>query len=396
MLQNCNNTQLSCQLQKEVPVKRHAASLTLVLASTLVSSQTLNWQPDLTVQQTYTLHRVSSSDPTGGNADSRPIDPGSTFTVLDVAGPGMISHIWFTLIDSEPYHLKRIVLRMYWDGEPTPSVEAPLGDFFGLGLGEYHIWQSQMLSVGSVKALNCFFPMPFARRARITVTNEGGEKINALYYNIDYRAFSNSIPADTLYFHAQYRQSQPNHGWIANWQPLDLYQQITKQNLDGKDNYVWFEAKGHGQYVGVTMSVLSNQDLWWGEGDDMFFIDGEASPSIAGTGTEDYFLGAWDFGGQPFSYPLFGAPVVGAEVAGARSSVYRFHLEAPIPFTKSFKATIEHGHANLRSDNFYSVGYWYQAEPHAVFPKLPPVEERLPALQAVGGPGNGGSKRPGN
>ena len=151
------------------------------------------------------------------------------------------------------------------------------------------------------------------------------------------------------------------------------------------------EAQGHGQFVGVTMSILQNQDLWWGEGDDMFFIDGEKSPSIAGTGAEDYFLGAWDFGGHPFSYPLYGAPVVGDELAGSRSSVYRFHLDSPIPFSKSIKATIEHGHANYRSDNYYSVAYWYQAEPHAPYPALPPVADRLPKLQAVGGPGNAGA-----
>jgi len=137
------------------------------------------------------------------------------------------------------------------------------------------------------------------------------------------------------------------------------------------------------------MSVLQNQDFWWGEGDDMFFIDGETTPSIVGTGSEDYFLGAWDFGGKPFSYQLYGAPVVGEELAGSRSSVYRFHLDSPIPFHQSFKATIEHGNANHRSDNYYSVAYWYQAEPHQPFPPLPPVAQRLPALQMVGGPGNG-------
>ena len=161
-----------------------------------------------------------------------------------------------------------------------------------------------------------------------------------------------------------------------------------KPNLDGEDNYVWMEAKGHGQFVGVTMSVLQNQDKWFGEGDDMFFIDGETKPSITGTGTEDYFLGAWDFGGKPFSYQLYGAPVVGTEVAGSKSSVYRFHLDSPIPFHTSLKATIEHGHANHRSDNFYSVAYWYQTEPHAPFPALPPVDERIPKIQPVGGPGN--------
>ena len=148
------------------------------------------------------------------------------------------------------------------------------------------------------------------------------------------------------------------------------------------------EATGRGHFIGVTMSVLQNQDDWFGEGDDMFFIDGDTRPTIIGTGSEDYFLGAYSFGDHGFSYQLYGAPVKGAELAGGRSSMYRFHLDSPITFTKSLRATIEHGHANHRSDNFYSVAYWYQTEPHAPFPPLPPVEQRLPRLQPVGGPGN--------
>jgi hypothetical protein len=371
---------------------RKFVQLSLLFAACGVAyCQTPSWQPDLTEQQTYTPHRASSADPTGANNDSRRVEPGQTLTVLDTDGPGTIAHIWFTIADAEPYHLKRIVLRMYWDGETDPSVETPIGDFFGLGLGEYHTWQSELLSVGNDKSLNSFFPMPFARHARITVTNEGHEPILACYYNIDYRTYSHPLPPGTLYFNAEYRQAQPNHGWTNNWKSNQDALVDDKTNLDGADNYVWMEAQGHGQYVGVTMSVLQNQDMWWGEGDDMFFIDGSRRPDIAGTGTEDYFLGAWDFGGHPFSYQLYGAPVVGAELAGSRSSVYRFHLDQPIPFTKSFKATIEHGNANHRSDNFYSVAYWYQAEPHAPLPPLPSVEQRLPALQPVGGPGNAGA-----
>src|SRR5581483_11811152 len=164
-------------------------------------AQMSSWEPDLTVQQTYTLHRSSSADPTGGNTDYRPIPSGSTLTVLDIAGPGTISHIWFTLVSNEPFHLKKVVLRMYWDDEQSPSVEAPIGDFFGLGLGEYHNWQSQVLSVSSVKAMNSFFPMPFARHARITVTNEGKEDMEGIYYNIEYRAYTHPLPSDTVYFH---------------------------------------------------------------------------------------------------------------------------------------------------------------------------------------------------
>lgn len=369
-------------------MNRYMGLAAMLMFSSWVQAQMSSWQPDLTVQQTYTLHRTSSSDPTGGNADYRSVAPGATLTILDATGPATISHVWMTIVDEESFHLKRIVLRMYWDDEQTPSVEAPIGDFFGLGLGEYHAWESQMLSVGELQGMNSFFPMPFARHARITITNEGEDKIFAFYYNIEYRSYNHPLPPNTLYFHAQYRQAQPTHG--PKWKTSDTYLLDSKPNLDGADNYVWMEAKGHGQFVGVTMSVLQNQDFWWGEGDDMFFIDGERTPSIAGTGTEDYFLGSHDFGGKPFSYALYGAPVIGAEISGARSSAYRFHLDAPIPFKQSFKATIEHGHANVRSDNIYSVAYWYQGEPHAPFPQLPSVEKRLPALQPVGGPGNAG------
>jgi hypothetical protein len=353
-------------------------------------AQNNSWMPDVTQKQTYTLHRASSKESTGGNTDSRAVNPGETLTILDADGPGMISHMWFTVSDPEPYHLKRIVLRIYWDGESTPSVESPIGDFFGLGTGDYYTWSSEMLSVGSIKALNSYFPMPYAKHARITITDEGKQGISNLYYNIEYRTDAHPLPPHTLYFHAQYRQAQPNHGWSGEWyansDPLVLY----KRNTDGADNYTWFEAQGEGQLVGVTMSILQNQDGWWGEGNDMFYIDGAPAYAIAGTGSEDYFQGAWDFGGTAFSYPLYGAPVVGKEEAGSRSSVYRFHLDSPIPFSKSMKAGIEHGHANHRSDNYYSVAYWYQTEPHMPFPPLPPVDQRIPALQPVSGPGNVG------
>ena len=343
---------------------------------------------DLTQPQDYVLKRISSADPSGANADFREIQPGSTLMLMDANGPGLLTHIWITVASDEGYHLKRLVLRIYWDNEAAPSVEAPLGDFFGLGLGEYHKWESELLSVGSDKALNSFFSMPFQKHARITVSNEGQQKVDAFYFNLDYRALSQSLPSGTLYFHAQFRQGQPNRGWTSDWRSNGDPKVDGKTNLDGKDNYVWMEAMGRGHFVGVTMSVFQNQDGWWGEGDDMFFVDGESRPSINGTGSEDYFLGAWDFGGHPFSYRLYGAPVVGEERAGGKSSVYRFHLDSPITFTKSLRATIEHGHANHRSDNYYSVAYWYQTEPHAAFPALPSVDQRIPRLQQVGGPGN--------
>ena len=342
----------------------------------------------LTQPHDYVQKRVSSYDRNGANADARQIAPGATLDLLDVPGPGVISHIWITIASPENLHLKKLVLRMTWDYESSPSVESPIGDFFGLGLGEYFLYQSTPLMVGSDKALNSFFPMPFQKHAHITVTNEGREKVDAFYFNIDYRACARPLPADTVYFHAQYRQQTPSKGWTDNWSSNGDDLVNSKKNLDGKDNYVWLEATGRGHFVGVAMSVLQNQDGWWGEGDDMFFVDGESLPSVNGTGSEDYFLGAWGFTAGPFAYALMGVPVKGAELAGSRSSVYRFHLDSPIPFTKSLRATIEHGHANHRSDNFFSIAYWYQSEPHATFPALPPVDARLPRLYSVGGPGN--------
>jgi Protein of unknown function (DUF2961) len=351
-------------------------------------AQTPDWLSTLAQPRTYIQKRSSSFDRSGGNADFRQIPPGETLTLLDESGPGNITHIWFTLADDEAYHLKKIVLRIYWDGETAPSVETPLGDFFGLGLGEYFTFQSAPLAVSPNRGLNSFFPMPFQKRARITVTNMGQAKVDAFYFNIDYQLLDKPFPPATLYFHAQYRQLAPAKGLATSWIDNGDPSVDGKKNLRGEDNFIWLEATGRGHYVGVTMSVLQNQDYWWGEGDDMFFVDGVTEPTITGTGSEDYFLGAYDFGGHPFSYALFGAPVVGEEKAGSRSSVYRFHLDSPIPFTKSFKATIEHGHANTRSDNYSSVAYWYQTEPHAPFPPLPAVEDRLPRLHAVGGPGN--------
>ena len=347
------------------------------------------WLSSLPEAKDYVQKRTSSYDRSGSNADARPIAPGETLTLLDEAGPGEISHIWVTIAAEDPNHLKALVLRMYWDGEAAPSVETPIGDFFGLGLGDYFLYESLPLSVGSNKALNCYFPMPFQKHARITVTNEGGGKVHAFYFNIDHRAYSKPLPADQLYFHAQYRQAAPAHGWMNEWKDNGDPRVNDGKNLDGKGNYVWMEATGRGHFVGVTMSILQNQDYWWGEGDDMFFVDGESTPSINGTGSEDYFLGAWGFAG-PFAYAQSGAPVKGAEVAGSRTTVYRFHLDSPITFTKSLRATIEHGHANHRSDNFFSVAYWYQTEPHGAFPVMPSLEQRLPRIHPVGGPGNAG------
>lgn len=365
--------------------------LALLLYAPLASAQSLSdWLADLAKPQDYRLRRISSWDQTGANADSRQIEPGQTLTMLEEKGPGVVSHIWITISSPENYHLKKLVLRMYWDGESEPSVEAPVGDFFGLGNGDYFLYQSLPLAVGSAKALNSFFPMPFKKAAKITVTNEGAQKVDSFYYNVDLRVYDKPLPADGLYFHAQYRQCAPCAGWTNDWKVNGDDKVNNKKNLDGEGNYVFLEAAGRGHFVGVTQSIFQNQDDWWGEGDDMIFVDGEKLPSITGTGSEDYYLGAWGFSVGASNYLLFGVPVQGGYSAGSRSSVYRFHLDSPIPFTKSLHVTIEHGHANHRSDNLFSVAYWYQTEPHAQFPALPPVDARLPKIYPTGGPGNAG------
>ena len=363
--------------------------LSLLLAAGPVvqaSAQAPAWAPDLTQQQAYTWHQASSSESTGANYDFRTVNPGETVAVLDVDGPGAVTHLWFTIGGSEPYLLKRVVLRMYWDGEENPSVETPIGDFFGLGTGVYYTWPSEMLSVGNGRALNSFFPMPFRRHTRITVTNEGKMPVSNLYYNIDYRTQPHPLPADTLYFHAQYRQAQPNPGWTNQWYgnggPLVNYQ----RNIIGKDNYVWFEAKGHGQCVGVTMSVLQNQDGWWGEGDPMFFID-DATLPVAGTGAEDYFLGAWGLV-RPFptSYMERRRWAPRWQEADRASTdfiwtprsrlqnIWRSRLSTGMPIIDPITTT--QLPTGIRPSRTFS------------FRHLPAVDDRIPTLQIVGGPGN--------
>ncbi len=243
-----------------------------VLVLTIPVTAQVQSMESLITPQHYESKRISSYDRTGGNADAVPIAPGETITLMDQTGPGIITHIWFTIASPESMHLKKLVLHMYWDGEATPSVEAPIGDFFGLGLGQYFKYESAPLSVASDKALNSFFQMPFPKKARITVTNDGTEKVNSFYFNIDYRAYAAPLAKDTLYFHAQYRQATPAKGWNSEWKSNGDGLVNDKKNLDGEGNYVWMEARGSGHYVGVTMSVLQNQDGWFGEGDDIFLL----------------------------------------------------------------------------------------------------------------------------
>ncbi len=345
--------------------------------------------PDYARAMDHRSLKQSSTDPTGGNADSWPIAPGATRDVFAAEGPGVITHIWFTIAADSAFHLKELVLRVYWDANPRPSVEAPIGDFFGLNLGQYVLYQSAFLNCSPVKALNAYFAMPFRKAARITVTNEGSQKVGAFYSNIDYQLVP-SLPDDALYFHAQYRQSAPPAASTAAWAQNGDADRLL--NLDGKGNHVFLETRGRGHLLGVTLGVLQNQEFWMGEGDEMIFVDDESKPAIVGTGSEDYFCGAWDFGGRDASVPFGnlwnGAPLIqAAERSGGRYCLYRWHADNPVTFTRFLKHTIEHGHANHRADSLYSVAYWYQSEPYVDHPALPILGERLPSLKAVGGPG---------
>ncbi len=325
--------------------------------------------------QNYQSLKQSSFDRTGGNHDSWSIPPGQSFEIFKADQPGVITHIWFTIAAGSANHLKELVLRAWWDGNQKPSVETPIGDFFGLNLGSYQIYESQYLACSPGKSLNCYFVMPY-KAARLTVTNEGKGQVGSFYSNIDYQVVP-SLPADSLYFHAQYRQSAPC---------VPVTYTGAKVNPAGSTNYIYAETKGRGNLMGVTLGVLQNADGWWGEGDDMIFIDDETKPVIIGTGSEDYFLGSWDFGGRdgaiPFAHRMYGAPLIqAAERTGGRYCCYRWHGDNPVTFNRFMRHTMEHGHANNRGDNFFSVCYWYQSQPYTEFPAMPPVEQRIPKVR---------------
>jgi hypothetical protein len=327
--------------------------IAVILAATSLAGQDL--LQSLGRRQDYRSRRISSYDRSGGNRDSLVIEPGRTAVLAEIEGPAAVHHIW-TTVAAEPFYGRKIVLRIYWDGEKAPSVEAPVGDFFGVGHGLNRNLASLPITCSSEgRARNCYWYMPFRRSCRITATNEGTRPVDAFYYYIDYRELPD-LPADTPTFHARYRQEFPP---------------------DPKRDYLLLEAEGAGHYVGCAMSVLQRALGWWGEGDDRIKVDGESKPSLHGTGSEDYFSDAWGMReGQALFY---GCPLQEEDFqAGSKATVYRFHIPDPVPFKKSIEVAIEHGHANDRADFLSSVAYWYQSEPHRDYPALPPVAERLP------------------
>jgi len=319
---------------------------------------------ELPTMKNYTAQRISSYDRKGGNKDFLS-DTTGTATLAEIEGSGAITHIWVTINSGEEYHLRKLVLRIYWDGEENPSVESPIGDFFGIGHGTYYHFHSKPISIGTARGMNCFWFMPFEKSAKITLTNEGEKPINSFYYYIDYRLYDKDDKGttdkirDMGKFHAKYNQQMPT--------------------IKGKD-YLILSAAGKGHYVGCNLSIELNSKGWWGEGDDKIYIDDDTSPTMNGTGSEDYFCGAWGYGDSFYSL-YFGCPLRGKSLPGALWNVYRYHIEDPIPFTKSIKVMIEAIHQDRPEnppDNYSSVAYWYQIEPHTEFAQLPPANERLP------------------
>jgi hypothetical protein len=279
----------------------------------------------------------------------------------------------------EPDFLRRLLFKMYWDGEEEPSVLVPVGDFFGVGHARTTNFVSAPLQMSpeNGKSFNCFFHMPFAEGARIEIVSELEHENVLFYYYVDYEEFD-TIEEGLGRFHAQWRRENPTDGVGEEGQSNEEFL-FGGENVTGKGNYTILEAEGHGHYVGCVLNVHnlreSNLWNWYGEGDDMIFIDGERwPPSLHGTGTEDYFNTAW-CPQQQYSAPYHGITLGGEDNWSGHVSLYRFHVEDPVTFERSIRVTIEHGHANKRSDDYSSVAYWYQAEPHCPFSILP-VEQR--------------------
>lgn len=285
------------------------------------------------------------------------VNAGETALLMDVTGPGIIQHIWMV------ENLNRgLILRCYWDGEETPSVEVPAPEFFAVGHGRYGPVNSLAVTVNPKNALNCFWPMPFRSRARITLTNETNEDVKLVAYQITY--VETEVPAAAGTFHAQYRRAM-----TGEQNPYTI--------LDG--------VRGQGRYVGTFLAWTQMEKGWFGEGEIKFYMDGDDRfPTICGTGTEDYFLGSYGFP-QPYSTAYAGSVLPANDNAEPPNfwSVYRWHIQDPINFAQDLRVTIQAlgwdgpRYRMLAKDYITSVAYWYQAEPHAPFPRLPALADRL-------------------
>jgi hypothetical protein len=293
-----------------------------------------------------------------------PLAAGQTFTIMDHDGPGVVRHLWMTF---DARRRRDVVLRIWWDGQEHPSVECPVGDFFCQSWNRDQVIGALPVNVNARGAMNAFFPMPFRRHARVTVTNEGPDELPLFFYTLNYTL--EPVGEDCLYFHAQFRRTNP----VPDREVYTL--------LD--------DVKGHGHYVGAFMSWQQNSGGWWGEGEIKMYLDGDREwPTICGTGTEDYFGGAWCYDETSWAGPYFGFHQVEGKSGqpGARMTLYRFHVHDPVFFKSDLRITLQalgwrnpqEGHRRYHAlqDDLASVAYWYQTLPGRPFPPLPGRDAR--------------------
>ena len=335
--------------------------------------------------------RLSSYDRKGGNDDRFYVQPHETMVFGQIDKPGIVRHIWITINnimenewEIEKNALRKVVLRIYWDDQKDPAVEAPLGDFFGMGHAQCHNFVSVPLQMSpeNGRGFNSWWPMPF-KKARFEVTNDCNNVL-VLYFYIDYE--EREIDEE-MRFHARWRRTCPTKGISEENRHKDnIFYCHGGENLDGKDNFLILHTNGKGHYCGCNLNIhnLSNSEEWdWvGEGDDMIFIDGDPLPTLNGTGTEDYFNTSW-CPTQEYNAPYHGVILPGKENWKGKITYYRYHILDPIPFEKEILVSIEHGHANHRSDDFSVTAYWYQSGEATYREEMLPVKERMPVDEEI-------------
>lgn len=300
------------------------------------------------------LIQISSTDTTGGNNDFVAIPAGRTAMLADIHGPGVIVNFWVTISSPDKYFLRRILLRMYWDGEKDASVEVPIGDFFGTGF-QYKHYVTPFLGMSS-GGYYSYFPMPFNTSARIEVVNQTGLEINSFYYHIDYHQLTKPLEPSAAYFHASWRR---------------------EPRTSPGTNFLILNAEGEGHYVGTNLSMQSyDNDIQFLEGDEMVYVDGETKPSLFGTGTEDYFNSGWYFNRGEFAAPYHGLIIKSDSTQ--QIAAYRFHVLDAIPFKRSIRFSIEHGDQNREIADYSGTAYWYQREPHKKFSEMISPGLRIP------------------
>jgi len=321
--------------------------------------------------------RVSSWDTSGRNSDHWIIQPGERRVLADIEGPGCITHIWMT----QREHYRECLLLFTWDDATEPSVAVPLGDFFCLGNSIVNSFQSALFTASTARnhqfnegcALNSYAAMPFKRRAKVEIVNQS-QSPHMQYFYIDYERYP-EWDACLGYFHAEFRRANPFSGWGANVSVYNPQNNVVNMGeVAWENNYVILHTRGEGHYLGCNLSIANFAGEWWGEGDDMIWVDGyKWPPDLHGTGSEDYLGQAWEM--QNNAYLRNGSSIY-EHAAGGYQTSYVFHLENPVRFTESIRVTIEHGHGNHLANDMASVAYWYARTPTAVLAP-PPVEQRM-------------------